>query len=86
LLEGAGFQIERVSYTHATLFPLVWSVRAWQRWRGGGVAAASDTEISVPAAPVNLVLSGLLAVESWLLRVTNMPIGSSAICLARKPR
>ncbi len=85
-LESAGLRVERVSYTHCTLFPLVYAVRAWQRWRGGGTAAPSDTEISVPSAPVNAALAAALTVESWLLRVVNMPIGSSAICLARKPR
>lgn len=86
LLEGAGLEIVRISYTFATLFPLVYTVRALQRWQGGGQAAASDTEISVPMAPVNAVLSALLVVESWLLRVMNMPVGSSIICLARKRR
>ncbi len=86
LLEGAGLEVVRISYTHFTLFPLVYSVRAWQRWRGGGQAEASDTEISVPSAPVNAVLSAALTVESWLLRGVNMPVGSSVICLASKPR
>ncbi|HUU36037.1 MAG TPA: class I SAM-dependent methyltransferase [Vicinamibacterales bacterium] len=85
LLQGAGLEVERISYTHATLFPLMFLVRTWQRWRGGGQAAVSETEISVPAAPVNAVLSALLTVESWLLRVANLPFGSSVICLARKP-
>jgi hypothetical protein len=35
-------------------------------------------------APVNAVLSALLVVESWFLRVVDMPVGSSIICLARK--
>lgn len=86
LFEGAGLDVQRVSYTHATLFPLIYAVRAWQRWRGGGQAAASETEISVPAAPVNAVLTGLLVVESWLLRLVDLPFGSSVICRARKPR
>ncbi len=84
LLEGAGLEIVRISYTFAFLFPLLYSVRALQRWQGGGQAAASATEISVPLAPVNAVLSALLVVESWFLRVVDMPIGSSIICLARK--
>lgn len=84
LLEGAGLEVVRVSYTFATLFPLVYTVRALQRWQGGGQAPPSDTEISVPAAPINATLSALLAVEAWLLRMMNMPIGSSVICLARK--
>lgn len=86
VLRGAGFEIERVSYTHATLFPILYSVRFWQRWRGGGDAPPSETEISVPSAPVNALLSAALAVESWALRVADLPIGSSVICLARKPR
>lgn len=85
LLLGAGLTIERTSYTHAALFPILFTVRNWQRWRGGGKAVVSETEISVPSAPVNAVLSALLMVESWLLRVTNLPLGSSVICLARKP-
>ena len=84
LLEGAGLEIVRISYTFAFLFPLLYSVRALQRWQGGGQAAASATEISVPLAPVNAVLSALLLVESRFLRVVDMPIGSSIICLARK--
>ncbi len=86
LLRGAGLEIERASYTHATLFPILFTVRSWQRWRGGGRAAVSETEIGVPSAPVNAVLSAALTVESWLLRGVNMPVGSSVICLARKPR
>lgn len=85
LLQGAGFHVERVSYTHATLFPILYVVRGWQRWRGGGEAEPSEVEISVPPAIVNLALTGLLAAESWLLPVFNLPVGSSVICLARKP-
>ena len=84
LLEGAGLDVERVSYTHATLFPILWLVRGWQRWQGGGQAEASEAEIAVPPAPVNLVMSFLLTVESWMLPWINLPVGSSVICLARK--
>jgi SAM-dependent methyltransferase len=86
LIEAAGLRVERISYTHATLFPLVYAVRAWQRWRGGGTAAASEAEISVPSPPINALFTGLLVLESWALRVTDMPFGSSVLCLARKPR
>lgn len=86
LLGGAGLEVVRTSYTHATLFPILYLVRAWQRWRGGGRAASSEAEISVPSAPVNAALSAALAAESWVLRVANLPVGSSVICLARKPR
>jgi SAM-dependent methyltransferase len=86
LIEAAGLRVERISYTHATLFPLVYGVRAWQRWRGGGTAEASEAEIRVPSVPVNALFTALLAAESWVLRLANMPFGSSVLCLARKPR
>jgi hypothetical protein len=39
----------------------------------------------VPAAPVNAVLSGVLALEAMALRAVNMPLGSSLLALAQKP-
>ena len=38
----------------------------------------------MPPAPVNALLSGLLAVEAAALRVVNMPIGSSLLAVAGK--
>jgi SAM-dependent methyltransferase len=84
LLEGAGFTIERSSYTHLTLFPILFTVRNWQRWRGGGRPAVSEADITTPAAPVNAALSALLAAEAWVLRYINLPLGSTVLCLARK--
>ena len=86
LLRGAGLEIVRTSYTHATLFPLLYAVRNWQRWRGGGEAEASEGDLVVPSAPVNAVLSAALIAESWLLRAIDLPFGSSVIVLARKPK
>ena len=41
--------------------------------------------MTVPAPPVNLALAGLLTLESYALRVVNMPLGSSLLTLATKP-
>ncbi|MGE0816952.1 MAG: class I SAM-dependent methyltransferase [Vicinamibacterales bacterium] len=81
----AGFDVERTSYTHATLFPLLFAVRAVQRRRAGRSPDVNEAEIAVPMAPVNAALSAALAVESWVLPRMNLPFGSSAIALARKP-
>jgi SAM-dependent methyltransferase len=81
LLEAAGFRIEWMSYTHATILPLLLTVRLAQRFLGH---EESRAEISVPPAPVNRLLSGLLAVEAGALRFVGMPMGSSVLCLARK--
>lgn len=82
VLEGAGFEIIRLTYTNATTLPLTAGVRLAQRAFGH---EASEAEISVPPAPVNAALSAVLAVESAALRVVDMPAGSSLLCLAAKP-
>lgn len=83
-LEGAGLTVMRATYTNAATVPLVAAVRAMQRrglLRSGGQHAR---DLQTPAAPINAVLSAALAAESALLRVMNMPIGSSLLALARK--
>ncbi len=61
-------------------------MRVWQRVSApGGEVQPGEFEISVPPAPVNAVLSALVSVEALALRVADMPIGSSLLCLARKP-
>lgn len=82
LLEGAGFRILWISYTNATILPMLLGVRLVQRMSGH---EESPSEITVPPAPVNLALSGLLALEAAALRFVPMPAGSSLLCLAQKP-
>lgn len=85
LLEGAGFEIVRLTYSHASLMPLMLPVRLAQRWRSNGRLAPGEFEITVPAAPVNAILSAVMAIEGLALRVVDMPIGSSLIAHARRP-
>jgi SAM-dependent methyltransferase len=85
-LERAGFQITRLTYTNATLFPITASVRALQRLRGVKADENNKGDFYVPPAPINALFSGVLAVESKLIAAgMNMPIGSSLLCLAKKP-
>jgi SAM-dependent methyltransferase len=85
LLEPAGFRIERMTYTNATLFPLMLGVRGVQRVMGLAPESEAEGEITVPSSPINATLSALLAVEAGLVRAMPMPFGSSLLCLARKP-
>ena len=88
LLTGAGFTIERLTYTNASLFVPMLAARTLQRWRGlsaGDDAEDVDREITVPSAPVNALLTGVLRLEGLWLRVADNPFGSSLLCLARKP-
>ena len=82
-LEAAGFRVTHATYTNLSILPMVAAVRLKQRLEGDHVE--SQEEITVPPAPVNALLSGLLAVEGALLRVMNMPIGSSLLAVAEKP-
>ncbi len=84
IVERAGFVIERLTYTNASLFPLMLAVRAIQRLAGLATPEEAGREISTPPAPVNAVLAALLAIEARAHRWMNMPFGSSLLCLARK--
>lgn len=81
-LTAAGFRIRRMSYTNASILPVVAAVRLVQRASGH---EESHQEISIPPAPLNAALSAALAVEASLLRFVNMPFGSSLMALAQKP-
>jgi hypothetical protein len=80
-LERAGFSVKRLTYTNASILPIVAGVRFAQRLVGH---RESTQEIMVPPAPVNRALTGVLAIEAAVLRVVDMPIGSSLLALARR--
>jgi SAM-dependent methyltransferase len=86
LVEGAGLRVERVSFLFASLFPIMIAVRSGQRLLRPWRRPRSDTDIAVPAAPVNAALSALVAAEAAVARRIRMPIGSSLLVVARKPR
>jgi ubiquinone/menaquinone biosynthesis C-methylase UbiE len=81
-LTRSGFEIRRMSYTNATILPIVAAVRLVQRVSGH---EESSQEISIPPAPINRALAGALAIEARLLRFVDMPFGSSLMALAQKP-
>jgi SAM-dependent methyltransferase len=85
LLESAGFRIDRLTYTNATLVPAMLAVRLAQRAVGFASEEEATTEITVPAAPVNALLSAVLAAEAAVQRATPLPFGSSLLCRATKP-
>jgi SAM-dependent methyltransferase len=84
LVESAGFAVERVTFDHFTLLPFILPVRLWHRFTAKD-GQTSESEIMVPMAPVNAALTALVSLEAIALRVVNMPLGSSLMCLARKP-
>ena len=85
LVTHAGFTIVRLTYTNTTLFLPLAAIRAAHRRRGLATEADAQQEIAVPPAPINALLSGVLFLESLWLRYFDSPVGSSLLCLARKP-
>ena len=83
LLSGAGFRIERLTFTNMTTFPVTLAVRAVDRLTGRA-ARASDADLRVPPAPINGLFSAAVAIDGALLRVVNLPIGTSLMCVGRK--
>jgi len=84
-LEGAGFRIQRLTYTNATLFPALAIARLIQRRRGLRSESEADAEISVPPAPINAIMTAVMHLEALWLRAFDAPFGSSLLCLAKKP-
>jgi ubiquinone/menaquinone biosynthesis C-methylase UbiE len=84
VVERAGFKIARLTYTNASLFPVMLAVRTIQRIAGLAPPEEAGLEITTPPAPVNAALKLLLTLEAHALRWVDMPCGGSLLCLARK--
>lgn len=84
LLTQAGFIVERMTFTNMVTFPATLAVRLNERLTGRA-SQASDADLRVPPAPINALLDAALRIESQLLGITNLPIGTSLMCVARKP-
>jgi SAM-dependent methyltransferase len=81
LLSSAGLATRRSSYRNSLLFPAAAIARLSKRGRASRVHARSDVR-AVPA-PINLLLSGILALERRL-RI-SLPFGLSVFCVGEKP-
>lgn len=80
---GVGFRIEKLSYVNAFLFPAVLMVRLWKRHVHSNGSPRSDLW---PVSPLlNSILRSIYGLEVGLLPYVDMPVGSSLLCVARKP-
>jgi ubiquinone/menaquinone biosynthesis C-methylase UbiE len=80
-LTAVGFQIRRMSYTNATILPIV----ARSGLHSGRRATRSRIRDLDPPGSNQRGADRALAVEAGLLRFVNMPFGSSLMSLAEKP-
>ena len=84
LTTGQPIEIQRLTHYYGALFPIIGGVRLLNRLqeRFGEVEVKSELE---PLSPiVNSTLYHITNVERQLLKVTNIPFGSSLLMVAQK--
>lgn len=79
----AGFRVVKLSYANMFLFPFVFLIRLGRRY---AVPISSDAS-DLYALPwlLNSLLFAIYGLEASVLTRVNLPIGSSLVCVARKP-
>jgi SAM-dependent methyltransferase len=75
------WEIQHLNFTNVAVFPAVWLVRRWQRWRNPG--ATSRVEDKIPPAGLNRLLQSWF-VRLGLVRGVRFPFGVSLILVARR--
>jgi SAM-dependent methyltransferase len=79
-LEGAGLEVCRLSYAIFMLFPVVATIRFFERRRKGEARASLP-----PLSPwPNRALIGLQGFEAAMIGAMSLPWGSSVVAVARK--
>jgi len=81
VLEKSGFAVEMISYYNTLLFPTALLERLVEKF----VKMGSDTTLTVPVEPLNLVFRSIFSAERFCLRKIAFPFGLSVIALARRP-
>jgi SAM-dependent methyltransferase len=92
-LKRVGFRIERLTYNNFVLFPpaaaLILLRRGAEKEPELGSPHFDDESYQVEMEPAPPLLNALLKAVTWtesqVLRWVNLPVGTSIICIARKP-
>lgn len=83
LFDGLAVEIKILSYFNTILFPPAVVQRLAQKWFRGGKRGPEQL-VATPPGPINLLLTGIFAVERYLLPYLPLPFGLSLLCLVRK--
>jgi SAM-dependent methyltransferase len=83
-VEGAGFDLERLTYFNSILFAPIAAVRLARRARPPGGEPRSDFEMT-REGPVNRLLTRLFSCEALWLRSRDLRFGVSLLALASLP-
>lgn len=81
VVQRAGYRPSMVSYFNSLLFPAVAAVRLTQRLLG---KEAGGSDVSMPAAGINALLTRLFAAERHVLERVSLPFGVSLVLVAQK--
>jgi SAM-dependent methyltransferase len=79
LLDDDGFRVAHAGYFNTVLFPAIAGVRLAKRLAGGG-----GHDLHRPAAPMNRLLTGLLALERHVVLRPGLPFGTSVLAVAHR--
>jgi SAM-dependent methyltransferase len=82
-LSAAGFQIERLTYANALLFPLIAAVRLLGRRPKAKQEPAHSDLVPLPRL-INAVLTAVFVAEMRAVSRVNLPFGVTLIAVARK--
>jgi SAM-dependent methyltransferase len=93
-LSQAGFTIKRITYNNFFIFPLAAALLLLRRFTKAKKELAShhldqdeyQVEMEPASPPVNAVLTRVGQIEAGLIRLLNLPVGTSLIALGQKPK
>lgn len=83
-LTSAGFEVVRLTYINAILFPAIAAVRLLRRVLPKPATLESDFSFPAPR-PLNSLLGQVFGSERFFLKRFDIPFGVSIMALARKP-
>ncbi|HET7338283.1 MAG TPA: class I SAM-dependent methyltransferase [Candidatus Dormibacteraeota bacterium] len=83
-LTSAGFEVLRVSYINAILFPAIAAVRLVRHLLPKPRTLESDFAFPAPR-PLNFLLAEVFGAERFVVKQVDIPFGVSIMALARKP-
>jgi SAM-dependent methyltransferase len=83
-LTTAGFEVVRLSYINAVLFPAIAAVRLARHLLPKPENVQSDFTFPAPR-PLNFLLGHVFGAERFVVRQLDLPFGVSIMALARKP-
>jgi SAM-dependent methyltransferase len=89
VIQGAGFEIQQISYFNSFLFPPVAAIRLAYRWLGLNSERAGKemkSDFSVHHGWRNELPRRIFAAEKPFLLRGNLPFGVSLLCVARRPQ